>query len=72
MDPIIFTGRIPEEELRQERPAEYARMAADGRLDRDALPPPDPTLVRRAYWVGGTLLSIGLLLLGLMIASVWL
>lgn len=69
MDPIIFTGRIPEEELALERPAEYARMKADGRLEREALPPPDPALVRKAYVVGGTLLSIGLLLLGLMLIA---
>jgi len=66
LDPIIFTGRIPEEELQLERPAEYARMKADGRLEREALPAPDPALVRRAYIVGGTLLSIALALLFLM------
>jgi len=28
MDMVIFTGRISEHELREERPAEYARIAA--------------------------------------------
>jgi cytochrome b subunit of formate dehydrogenase len=69
MDPIIFTGRIPEAELALERPAEYARMKADGRLERDALPPPDPRTIRSAYIVGGTLMSIGLLLLLLMLLA---
>lgn len=67
LDPIIFTGRIPEEELKLERPAEYERMKADGRLEREALPAPDAGLVRRAYVVGGTMLSIALALLALMI-----
>ena len=61
---------IPESELAFERPAEYARMKADGRLDRDALPPPDPKLVRRAYLVGGILMSIGIALLLLMLSTV--
>lgn len=39
MDPVIFTGRLTELELREERPAEYDRLAAAGRLDRDAVPP---------------------------------
>ncbi len=72
MDPIIFTGRIPEEELALERPAEYARMKAEGRLESEALPPPDPVLVRRAYMVGGTLLCIGLALLFLMLSTLFL
>jgi cytochrome b subunit of formate dehydrogenase len=71
MDPIIFTGRIPEEELRLEHAAEYERMKADGRLEREALPPPDATVVRRAFLVGGVLLSIGLLLLFLMLSTVF-
>ncbi len=71
MDPIIFTGRISEEELRLEHGAEYERMRADGRLEREALPPPDENLVRRAFVVGGTLLCIGLALLLLMLSTLF-
>lgn len=34
MDPVIFTGRITEDEMRDERPEEYARLKAAGQLDR--------------------------------------
>jgi cytochrome b subunit of formate dehydrogenase len=34
MDPVIFTGRITEDELREERPDEYDRLKARGELDR--------------------------------------
>ncbi|MFV1959180.1 MAG: cytochrome c3 family protein, partial [Planctomycetota bacterium] len=33
VDPLFLTGRISEEELRHERPLEYERMRADGRLE---------------------------------------
>ena len=32
MDPVIFTGRLAEHELRDERPDEYDRLAANGGL----------------------------------------
>ena len=33
MDPVIFTGRVEEEEFRQDHPEEYDRLRAEGRLD---------------------------------------
>jgi cytochrome b subunit of formate dehydrogenase len=33
MDPVIFTGRITEHELAEERPAEFERLVAERRLD---------------------------------------
>ena len=63
IDPMFLTGRISEEELRHERPAEYERMRADGRLESEALPPPVDRLVTRAYRIGTVLLSVGILLL---------
>jgi cytochrome b subunit of formate dehydrogenase len=44
MDPVIFTGRITEHELEEERPDEFARLRAAGRLDADAVPPGAPWL----------------------------
>jgi len=67
IDPMFLTGRISEEELRHERPMEYERMRLDGRLESEALPPPNPRLKRRAYVIGTTLLSVGILLLVSMI-----
>ncbi|UCF66947.1 MAG: hypothetical protein JSV80_14345 [Acidobacteriota bacterium] len=41
MDPVIFTGRLTEEELREERPAEYERLVRRNALDAvRAAPPP--------------------------------
>lgn len=71
LDPMFLTGVVSEEELKFEHRAEWERMAADGRLEREALPPPDPALVRRAYAIGGVLLSVGLGLLVLLVVA-WL
>jgi cytochrome b subunit of formate dehydrogenase len=66
MDLVIFTGRVSEEELRMERPAEYARQTAGGRVLPDAGPP------SRRSWiigriVGTTAVTIGLTLVALII-----
>jgi len=62
MDPVIFTGTMPLEELKHERPREYEELVAGGKLE-DIIVPPTP----RWYFVlshvfGFTALSIGLAL----------
>jgi cytochrome b subunit of formate dehydrogenase len=51
IDKVIFTGVVSEEELRHERPAEYDRIAASGRLEEliSASPPP-ATLIWARIW----------------------
>ncbi len=71
VDPMFLTGRISEEELRHERPAEYERMRLDGRLETEALPPPRPRAIRRAYRIGVLLMSVGILLLVLMLYAMF-
>lgn len=71
IDPMFLTGRISEEELRHERPAEYERMRADGRLESEALPPPNERLVGRARTIGTFLLSVGILLLLAMVYAMF-
>jgi len=44
MDPVIFTGRITEHELAEERPAEYERLAAERRLE-------EHRVGQAAHWV---------------------
>lgn len=34
MDKVIFTGRVTEDELKNERPAEYERLVSEGRLEK--------------------------------------
>jgi cytochrome b subunit of formate dehydrogenase len=70
MDLVIFTGRVSRHELEEERPAEFERLAAEGRLASIEAPPPSAgaTVVGR---VAGTLaLAVGTLLVIAMLAAV--
>jgi hypothetical protein len=62
MDTVVFTGRMPLETFKEERPLEYARLVAQGKLD--ALMSPEPTAGERAraYIFGFTTLTIGIVL----------
>jgi cytochrome b subunit of formate dehydrogenase len=67
MDMVIFTGRVEEHEMAEERPAEYARLAGDPDRGRRLVPPPS----RRAFVVGrivGTIAVVVGLSLVVMIA----
>jgi cytochrome b subunit of formate dehydrogenase len=70
MDRVIFTGRVSEEELREERPTEYARLVANGTLDGVLTDPPEPWLLRLGTVVGTTAVTIGQLLVGLILYAV--
>ncbi len=71
MDPVVFTGRISEEDLKNEHPIEYERMKAEGRLDREAVPAPDAASLKRAYRIGGFMLTMAFLLLAFMVATLF-
>src|ERR1051326_1551149 len=60
MDTVIFTGGIPLEEFKQDRPREYAAMIASGRLEEHLMPAPDPRDVRRWRAFGWVALSLGI------------
>lgn len=64
MDTVIFTGVVPETELRHERPAEYERLAETGGLERLAAPPPSPKQQKRSVMVGALAVLLGLVLVG--------
>jgi cytochrome b subunit of formate dehydrogenase len=59
MDMVIFTGSVPEPELRHERAAEYDRLRASGDLERLEVPPPSPSTWRLGRAVGTIALTIG-------------
>jgi cytochrome b subunit of formate dehydrogenase len=63
MDMVMFTGQVSEEELREERPAEYERLRAQGLLDRLAAPPEPSWVATGGRIVGGIAVTIGLVLL---------
>jgi cytochrome b subunit of formate dehydrogenase len=50
MDLVIFTGRMPVEELKMDKPAEYASVVATGKLE-ERLAEPYPAIVIRAIRV---------------------
>ncbi|MEK7475067.1 MAG: cytochrome c3 family protein [Candidatus Coatesbacteria bacterium] len=62
MDLVIFTGRMPVDELAHDRPAEYEALHEAGTLTAGLVDPPDPRLVRAARIFGTIALSIGLVL----------
>lgn len=62
LDPVIFTGRIPLSRFQEERPLEYERLVAAGRLDEVLDVAPTERQMRVARIFGFTAVAIGLLL----------
>jgi cytochrome b subunit of formate dehydrogenase len=62
LDPAMFVGAVPLERFKEERPMEYEKLVAEGRLDEFVVPAPGRVELHRAYWFGGIALTIGLLL----------
>ena len=70
MDLVIFTGRLSEEELKEERPAEYARLSGAGALTSVKTDPP-PRWMKNLSWIlGGLSIAIGLALFFLILFAV--
>jgi cytochrome b subunit of formate dehydrogenase len=68
MDMVIFTGRVTEEELRHERPAEYARLLESGDLATVTELTPSTLAIGRV--VGSLAVATGLILVGLIVFAV--
>jgi len=66
MDPLFLTGRMPEEELKHDRPLEYERAKEQGTLDAMEDSPPVRATVRVAYVLGLTVMIAGIVLVILM------
>ena len=62
LDPVIFTGRLPLERFKDERPLEYQRLVDSGELQARLVDAPTPSELRTARIFGFTALTIGLLL----------
>ncbi len=60
MDPVIFTGTMPLDELKHERPREYAELVAAGKLDDIKVPPTPRWFFVVSHVFGFTALAIGL------------
>ena len=69
MDTVIFTGRVPVDELEADKPAEFEELLAEGTLE-DKLVYPYPWHVERIFRVLGFIaLGVGLTLIALIIYS---
>jgi cytochrome b subunit of formate dehydrogenase len=67
MDPVIFTGRVPLEELKRDKPMEYERMMAEGKLEERLVDPLPKEFEKAVRVFGFTMLAIGLTIVGLIL-----
>ncbi len=67
IDTVIFTGGVPLEEFKRDRPREYQEAVENGELDDMLMPPPVPLAVKLWRRLGFTALAIGLLLIALIV-----
>lgn len=63
LDPVMFTGRMPLERFEEERPDEYQRLVAEGRLGDFLTSPPTPGQITFSRVFGFTSLAIGVVLI---------
>lgn len=61
MDIVVFTGRMPVEELKRDKPAEYDALVASGRLEEHLGEAYQPVVIRAVRLFGFTALTIGFL-----------
>jgi len=71
MDTVIFTGRIPEHELLDERRVEYDRLVREGRLAAKETTPPTNESRWFGWVVGGTALGLGIVAIVLIVYSMF-
>jgi hypothetical protein len=67
MDPVIFTGRVPLEELKRDKPREYERMVEEGKLEERLVEPFPQEFETAVRIFGFTMLGIGLTIVGLIL-----
>ena len=69
MDPVIFTGRVSLEELKEDRPLEYSRAIRTREIRKKMVEPPPRWLERGAKIFGLTCLVIGIFIIIMIIYS---
>lgn len=60
MDVVIFSGRIPLEEFKLDRPDEYNKLVESGELEKYFVEPYQPIVIKAIKIFGWTALTIGL------------
>ena len=59
MDTVIFTGRMPLEEFREDKPSEYEALVQSGQLEKHLVEPYPPIVIRAVRAFGWTALTLG-------------
>jgi cytochrome b subunit of formate dehydrogenase len=59
MDLVIFTGRMPVEEFKEDKPAEYEALVRGGKLEEYLVEPYPPIVLRAIRAFGWTVLGLG-------------
>ena len=67
MDTVIFTGRVPVEELKDDRPEEYQELMKSGKLKKHLVDPLPEPIVKGMKIFGAVALIIGLTLIALIV-----
>ena len=67
MDMVFITGVVPEHEMKDDRPVEYARMVAQGRLQQFEAPAPRPERLLFGRILGTTGVVLGLITIALIL-----
>ncbi|MGD8697970.1 MAG: cytochrome c3 family protein [Gemmatimonadales bacterium] len=63
MDPVIFTGRVPVEELKHDKPREYEQLVTEGKLEQHLAHPYPKKLERLFKIFGFSALAVGVTLI---------
>jgi cytochrome b subunit of formate dehydrogenase len=67
MDMVIFTGKVSEHEMKDERPVEYARLVAQGRLQQWEAEGPEPGTMLFGRTIGTIGVVLGLVTIALIL-----
>jgi cytochrome b subunit of formate dehydrogenase len=67
MDPVIFTGQVPLDELKYDKPGEYEALMESGDIEEHLQDPYPERRVRGIKIFGALALTFGLVLLGLIV-----
>ena len=59
MDLVIFTGRMPVEEFKEDKPAEYQALVREGKLEPCLVDPYPPIVIRAIRIFGWSALAVG-------------
>jgi cytochrome b subunit of formate dehydrogenase len=71
MDPVIFTGRMPLERFKHERPLEYERLRASGELEKYLTDAPTKNSLRWSFAFGILMVVAGLLVMVGMLKNIF-